>query len=151
MAVFHSAVVSAISELARVTRPDGCVESVGTTGLFSGGPHVDLMMSWIAQLSARRGVNPLHGARAAEFMDIAGLRNVGGSRANLATGAWGDRIGAMVASDFVAVCKGFGGVIVGAGVAAQEQFDETLDGVRADPATRGVRCVTPFYVVVGQK
>jgi SAM-dependent methyltransferase len=141
----------AISELARVTRPDGWVESVETTGLFNGGPHVDLMMSWIAQLSARRGVNLLHGARAAEFMDVAGLRNVGASRANLATGAWGDRIGGMVASDFVAVCKGFGGVIVGAGVATQEQFDETLEGVRADLATHGVRCVTPFYVVVGQK
>jgi hypothetical protein len=57
----------------------------------------------------------------------------------------------MVASDFVAFCKGCGGVIVGAGVVTQEQFDETLEGVRVDLATRGVRCVTPFYIVVGQK
>jgi hypothetical protein len=42
-------------------------------------------------------------------------------------------------------------VIVGAGVTTQEQFDETLEGVRVDLATRGVRCVTPFYIVVGQK
>ena len=76
-------------------------------------------------------------------------RRRGLRRANLATGGWGDRNGGMVASDFVAVCKGFGGVIVG--VATQEQFDETLEGVRVDLATRGVRCVTPFYFVVGQK
>jgi len=141
----------AVGELARVTRPGGWVESVETTGLFNGGPSVDLMMSWIAQLSARRGVDLMNGSRVAEFMRMGGLRNVGGSVVNVPTGAWGDRLGTMVATDFVAVCKGFGGVIVGAGLAAQGQFDATLEGVRHDLASRVVRCYTPFYVVIGQK
>ncbi len=140
-----------IGELARVARLGDWVESVETTGLFDGGPNVDLMMSWISQLSARRGVDLMNGSRVAEFMRTAGLRNVKASVANLSTGAWGDRLGNMVATDFVAVCKGFAGVIVGAGLTSQEQFDEALEGVRIDLASRGVRCYTPFYIVIGQR
>jgi len=141
----------AVGELARVTRPGGWVESVELTSSFNGGPSVDLMVSWAAQLAARRGVDLANGGRVAEFMRAAGLRNVAASVVNLPMGVWGDRVGTMVATDFISVCKGFAGVMVGAGLTSQEQFDETLEGVRVDLASRAVHCYTPFYIVFGQK
>jgi SAM-dependent methyltransferase len=141
----------AIRELARVTRPGGWVESVETTGLHEGGPHVDLMMNWIAQMSARRSVDLLNGGRVADFMRLEGLRNIGASVVRVRTGAWGERLGEMVAADFVGVCKGYAGLLVGAGLTSQEQFDDTLEGMRADFKSPATRCYTPFYVVTGQK
>jgi ubiquinone/menaquinone biosynthesis C-methylase UbiE len=141
----------AISELTRVTRPGGWVESVETTGLHNGGPHVDLMMSWITQMSARRTVDLMNGSRVAEFMRAAGLRNIAASVVNVPTGVWGGRLGNMVGTDFVGVCKGYAGLLVGAGLTSQEQFDQTLEGMRADFDARSGRCYTPFYVVIGQR
>ncbi|HEU5438591.1 MAG TPA: methyltransferase domain-containing protein [Ktedonobacterales bacterium] len=141
----------AVAELARVTRPGGWVESVETTGLHNGGPSVGLMMTWIAQMSARRGVDLLNGGRVAHFMQASGLRNIAASVVNVPTGAWGGRLGAMVATDFVGVCKGYGGLLVGAGLTTQEQFDETLTRMRAEFTARNGRCYTPFYVAIGQK
>jgi hypothetical protein len=80
---------------------------------------------------------------------MVGLRHVGGSVASLPTGVWGDRVGMMVAADFVAMGKGFAGVIVGVGLTTEEQFDQTLEGVRTDLASRDVRCYTPFFVIIG--
>ena len=138
-------------ELARVTRPGGWVESVETTGLHNGGPHVEMMMTWISQMSARRQVDLMNGSRVADFMRGAGLRNVAASVVNVPTGVWGDRLGSMVATDFVGVCKGYGGLLVGAGITTQEQFDQTLEGMNSDFASRRSRCYTPFYVVIGQR
>lgn len=142
---------TAIRELARVARQDGWVESVETTGLHDGGRHVDLMMSWIQQVSARRSVDLANGGRVADFMRLAELRNVRGSVANVPTGAWGGRLGEMVATDFVSVCRGYAGVLVGAGLTTHEQFNDTLEGMRADFKAKRAQCYTPFYVVVGQK
>ena len=102
-------------------------------------------------LSARRQVDLMNGSRVADFMRGAGLRNVAASVVNVPTGVWGDRLGSMVATDFVGVCKGYGGLLVGAGITTQEQFDQTLEGMRGDFASRHGRCYTPFYVVIGQR
>jgi len=140
-----------IGELARVTRTGGWVESVETTGLHDGGAHVDLVMSWIQQLSARRGVDLTLGDRVAEVMRAVELRNVAASVARVRTGTWGERVGSMVATDFLAVAKGYAGVIIGAGLTTQAHFDETMAGMRADLNTPSTRCYTPFYVVIGQR
>jgi hypothetical protein len=57
----------------------------------------------------------------------------------------------MLATDFVSVCKGFAGVIVAAGVASQEQVDQTIEDMRSDFAGSPFRCYTPFYIAYGQR
>lgn len=91
-----------------------------------------------------------NGSRVADYMRAAGLRNVAASVANVPTGAWGDHLGKMVATDFVAVCKGYGGLLINAGITTQRQFAETLEGMHSDFTSRGGRCYTPFYIVIGQ-
>ncbi|MBF6589918.1 MAG: methyltransferase domain-containing protein [Ktedonobacterales bacterium] len=140
-----------VSELARVTRPGGWVELVESIGLINGGPHIDLLMVWIRQLSARRAVDLLDGSRVADYLRGAQLVNVAARTINLPTGLHGQRLGMMVATDFASVCKGFGGVAVAQGVTTQEQFDETLTRAQADLNTLDYPCVTPFYIAYGQR
>jgi len=52
---------------------------------------------------------------------------------------------------FVAVGKGFAGVIVEAGLTREEQVDQTLEGVRTVLASRDVRRYTSFFVIIGQR
>jgi ubiquinone/menaquinone biosynthesis C-methylase UbiE len=140
-----------IRELARVTRPGGWVESVETTGLHDGGPHTEQLMEWIRQLSARRTINFDDVTHVTDFMRATGLGQVAGSLVKVPTGLYGGRLGSLVASDFLAVSKGYGGLIVGAGVTSQEAFNQTIEGMRRDFNTPAYRCYTPFYVAIGQR
>lgn len=137
-------------ELARVTRPGGWVESVEATALERGGPNVDLLWSWIAQASARRGVDLTDGGRVAEHLRAAGLVNVATHRIEIPTGKYGDRLGGMAATDFFAVCRGFSGVAIGQGLTTQEEFDAALAAGQSDVNSPAFRCITPFYIAFGQ-
>src|SRR5215813_1591116 len=111
------------TELARVTRPGGWIESVETTRAFNGGPNIDLMVEWIAQMAARRGVNVDDGGRVAEFMRGAGLANVAASVVKVPMGITGGRLGELVAVDYLGVCKAVGGFITAVGLSTPEQFE----------------------------
>jgi SAM-dependent methyltransferase len=140
-----------IRELTRVTRPGGWVESVEATGLFDGGLNVGQFMDWIAQLSSRRGVNIMDPLRVPGYMQQAGLANVAASTVRVPTGAHGGRLGRMVATDFVGVVKGYGGLITGAGVTTADLYESTLAAMIRDLEARGSRCFTAFHIAVGQR
>lgn len=140
-----------VRELARVTGPGGWVESVETTGLHEGGPHVEQLMEWIRLLSAKRRVNFTDVTHVPDFMRASGLVEVAGSVVKVPTGTYGGRLGTLVATDFLSVAKGYGGLIVGSGVTTQAEFDRALAGMRIDFETPRYRCYTPFYIVIGQR
>jgi hypothetical protein len=140
-----------VRELARVTRRGGWVELVETTGLHAGGPYVELLMEWIRQLSAHRGVDLANSTRVADFMREAGLTNVAGTVIKVPTGDYGGRVGTLVAADFLAVAKGYGGLIVGAGLTTPAQFDQAMAGMEADFKEPRIRCYTPFDIAIGQR
>ncbi|HEY8325975.1 MAG: class I SAM-dependent methyltransferase [Ktedonobacterales bacterium] len=139
------------SELMRVTRPGGWVELVDCIGLANGGPNVEQLMNWIRQLSAKREVDLNDGGRLAEALGSTPLRNQASRRIDLPTGAYGGRLGRMVATDFVSVCKGFGGVAVAQGICSQPAWDLTLENMQLDLAQPDNRCVTPFFIAYGQR
>jgi ubiquinone/menaquinone biosynthesis C-methylase UbiE len=143
--------VTVMREVARILKPGGWVESVETTGIHNGGPHTDLIMAWVTQLAAGRGVDRMNATHVNTFMQDAGLRNIGASVVNIPAGSWGGRIGEMGALDYLTACKGYGGVVVNAHLATQQQFDETLEGARVDLGSPHIHGYAPFYVVIGQK
>src|SRR5262249_48377112 len=78
-----------VSELVRVARPGGWVESVEATTLEYGGPAMDLLMSWIVAMLARRGINFSDGAAVGELLGNAGLANIATRAVQLPVGTDG--------------------------------------------------------------
>jgi len=150
-AIPHDRWQAAVNELVRVTRPGGWVELVDSIGLANGGPNVELLMDWIRQLSWRRGVDLMDGGRIADYIRGAGLINVQAHRMDLPTGKYGGRLGTLVATDFVSVCRGYGGMIAASGLTTQEQFDATVAGMQAELDAPNCRCITPFFIAFGQR
>ena len=141
-----------IQELVRVTRPGGWVELVETTAPRDGGPAVDLLFTWGAELVARRGVDTTLGTQIGSMLKQAsGIANVRATEIAVPFGAHGGRVGNMLATDLLTAVNGISGLIVSQGLATQEQFDETLAAARADAASPAFRCVAPFFIAFGQR
>jgi ubiquinone/menaquinone biosynthesis C-methylase UbiE len=140
-----------ISELARVTRPGGWVESVEATTLERGGPAMDLLMSWIVAMLARRGIHFPDGAVVGERLRAAGLANVAERHVQLPFGAYGGRVGRLLSSDFFGGAKAFGAALEAQGIASQPQFEQVFAQARADTESPEVRCVSPFHIAFGQR
>lgn len=140
-----------IQELTRVTKRGGWVELVDSIGLVNGGPNVERLMEWIRALSTRRGVDLMDGGRLGEYARASSLANQTARRVDLPTGAYGERLGRLVATDFFSVCKGYGGIAAAQGVVSLDEWNETLDRAQADLNTDQFRCVTPFFIVYGQR
>ena len=150
-AIPHDRWPSVLQELIRVTRPGGWVELVDSIGLVQGGPNVEQLMVWIRQLSSRRGVDLMDGSRIGDYMRGTTLRQQFSRRIDLPTGAHGGRLGRMVATDFVSVCRGFGGVAVAQGIASQSAWDTVLERMQADLNQPNNPCVTSFFIAYGQR
>jgi ubiquinone/menaquinone biosynthesis C-methylase UbiE len=150
-AIPHDRWPSVLQELTRVTRSGGWVELVDSIGLVNGGPNVEQLMNWIRQLSSRRGVDLMDGSRIGDYMRGAPLVHQSFRRIDLPTGAHGGRLGRMVATDFISVCRGFGGVVVAQGIASQAAWETTLERMQADLNQPTNRCVTSFFIAYGQR
>ena len=143
-----------ITELARVTRPGGWVESVETTLMEGGGPALAQIISWGEPVMARRNIQMQDGARVAEYMTAAGLVNVNARRLELPcgrAGGHGGRVGAMVATDYMTGAKAFAGLIVAQGLATQAEVDDVLTRAVAELDSRHITVVAPIYFAYGQR
>jgi len=150
-AIPHDRWLSVALELMRVTRSGGWVELVDSIGLANGGPNVEQLMDWIRTLSLGRGVDLMDGSRIGDYLRGTPLRHQVVRRIDLPTGVHGGRLGRMVATDFFSVCRGFGGIAVARGITTQQAWDTTLERAQADLNRPNVRCVTPFFIVFGQR
>jgi ubiquinone/menaquinone biosynthesis C-methylase UbiE len=140
-----------IGELARVTRPGSWVESVESGSGSNCGPAAELLFSWGAQTLARRGIDLHFGPRIAGLFPQAGLTQVQTREIALPFGVHGGRVGSMLATDILNSVKSIGGFIVAAGVATQEQFEQTWAQASADAQTTQFQGTIPFYLTYGQR
>jgi hypothetical protein len=72
-------------------------------------------------------------------------------RIDLPCGASGGRIGELVATDYVGVAKGFGGMLVAQGMTSAEQLDDLLTQMELDLAAPQTHCVAPYHIAYGQR
>jgi len=149
LAIPHDRWPYVVSELVRVTRPGGWVESVEATTLQHGGPAMDMLMDWINTLLARRGINFPDGGKVGELMRAAGMVNVTATDVTLPFGEYGDRTAKLLATDFFNGVKGYGGLLQG--IATPEQFEQVVAAARADTASPQTGCVSPFHIAYGQR
>ena len=66
-------------------------------------------------------------------------------------GAWGERVGVMMAADFFSGIRALAGPIATLGIASQTEFERTLAAAQAHVNTPEACCVAPFYVAWGQR
>ena len=149
LAIPHDRWPFVISELARVTRPGGWVESVEATTLQHGGPAVDLLMEWIVALLARRGIDFADGGKVGGLLRAAGLMNITAYDLGLPFGEYNDRTARLLATDFFNGVKAYGGLLQG--IATPEQFEQVLALARADTASPKAGCISPFHIAYGQR
>lgn len=140
-----------VSELARVTRPAGWIESVEATTLEQGGPAMDLFMSWIVTMLAQRGIDFADGGKVGNLLRANGLVNVTDSKITLPFGDYGGRTGKLLMTDFFNGVMSYGGLMEAKGIATAEQFNQVVAQARADTSSPQARCVSPFYIAYGQR
>jgi len=139
-----------LGELVRVTRFGGWVESVESSAPRGGGPAMDLMASWVIALVARRGVDANFAPNIGDLLRAAGLSPVYAREIPLPMGAYGGRIGTMLARDYLAVAKSLSGPVVALGITTDAEFAQTLATAQADIDSPQYRCVVPWYISFGQ-
>jgi len=140
-----------ISELIRVTRPGGWVESVEVPADEGGGPAVDQIMDWVTTLIARRGIDIADGTRVGALMQAQGLVNVASHRIDVPIGAHGGRVGRLMATDILNAMQALRGPLEAQGIATAAEFDHTFADARLALESPRVRCVAPFNVAYGQR
>lgn len=150
-AIPHARWPFVINELVRVTRPGGWIESIESAVALNPGPALAHLSSTINEMIARRGIEPLDGARVGEMMRAAGLADIAQRRIDVPLGSYGGRIGSMMATDLLAGIEAFGGLLVQTGVLTAEQFQQIHDNLRAEFASPENRAVGPFYVAYGRR
>lgn len=140
-----------VSELIRVTRPGGWIESVEALADERGGPAVDQIMSWVAAMLERRGIDINDASRVGGLMQAQGLLNVASRRVEVPIGAHGGRIGKLMATDILNAMQALRGPMETLGLATAEGFDRTFSEAQRALESPRVPCVAPFYVAFGQR
>jgi ubiquinone/menaquinone biosynthesis C-methylase UbiE len=140
-----------VSELIRVTRPGGWVESVEVPADEQGGPAVDQIMAWVAAMLQRRGIDITDAVRVGGLLQAQGLVNVVSRRVEVPIGAHGGRIGKLMASDILTGMQALRGPIETLGLATAAEFDRTFAEAQRALESPHVRCVAPFYLAYGQQ
>ena len=138
-------------ELIRVTRPGGWVELVEAGPEEHGGPDLDQLLAWGTEMLQRRGIDADYGRHIDDLLQRARLAQVGSRDLAIPLGAWGERVGKMMETDFFSGIRALEGVIATMGIATREDFQRTLAAAQAYVNTPKARCVAPFYVVWGQR
>ena len=150
-AIPHTRWPFVIGELARVTRQGGWIESVESAVALQPGPVLTHLSTMINSMIARRGIDPMDGAQVGEMLRAAGFADVATRRIDVPIGAYGGRIGTMMATDLLAGIEGFGGLLVQMGHSTAEQVQQMQTGLRAEFAAPENRAVGPFYIAYGRR
>ncbi len=140
-----------VSELIRVTRPGGWVESVEVPADEGGGPAVDQVMSWVAAMLQRRGIDLADGARVGALLKSQGLVNVYSRRVEVPIGVHGGRVGKLMAADILNAMQALRGPLESLGLTTATEFDQVFAEAKRAFESPRVRCVAPFYVSYGQR
>jgi SAM-dependent methyltransferase len=138
-------------ELARVTRPGGWVELVEAGLEENGGPALDQLLAWGSEMLQRRGIDSTYGSRIGELLKTTDLAQVESRKLAIPLGAWGERVGRMMETDFFSGVRALEGVIASMKIATPEEFQSMLTAAQRYVNTAEARCVAPFYIAWGQR
>ncbi len=140
-----------ISELIRVTRPGGWVESVEVIEDQQGGRAVDQIMAWVSAMLQRRGIDITDGSRVGGLLQAQGLSNVSSRRVEVPIGVHGGRVGKLMSADILNGMQAVRGPMEALGLTTAAEFDRMYAEAQRAMESPSVHCVAPFYISIGQK
>lgn len=138
-----------VRELIRVTREDGWIELVEGGVPHGGGPALAEISRLTMEASRRHGIDLTFGARIGDFLRAAGVREVTMHEIQIPIGGNGGRIGAMMATNFLAGIEGLQPLLVTHGLASPQEFAQITAAIRFE-MTRW-QLATPFYIAYGRR
>jgi ubiquinone/menaquinone biosynthesis C-methylase UbiE len=138
-----------VSELVRVTRPGGWVESLEATALQGGTPAMQTLARYFTEMLRRRGIDNTVALRLPDLMRQVGLVRVTTREALLPMGKPGGRIGQMLATDGIALMGAMRGGVVAAGLTTPEAYDALTAQITQDFET--ATAIQPNYITYGQR
>jgi Methylase involved in ubiquinone/menaquinone biosynthesis len=139
-----------IRELVRVTRPGGWVELAETQFCMKNmGPVLTQMLTWIVELSRKRGVDSWQAPDLEKEMQIAGLTNITYHRLDLPVGKWGGHVGTMMLTDGLTVADAMKPLVVSQLGVDPAEYDR-LRALLADDY-ESHRTEMSFFVAYGQR
>lgn len=138
-----------VRELARVTAPGGMVEMVEAAPVPGGGPALAELHSWMARVTAMRGVDVRIAPRIGEFLREAGLTGVVFRELPIPIGAAGGRLGAMAEQNYRALFMSLRELIIARGGVPAGTFDATLAAAFQEITV--ARTTSPYFLAYGYK
>lgn len=143
-----------VSELVRVTKPGGWVESVeGTIFEFSKripAPATQSLMNQVVELCNVRGIDSRYGERMPAMFGVAGLGNILSRTFSCSTGyKAGGRLGVMIAADSVSAFKGMGTLFVKNGNMTADELDSAIHQMERECEAGAIKW--PIRQTIGQK
>jgi ubiquinone/menaquinone biosynthesis C-methylase UbiE len=137
-----------VNDLLRVTRPGGWIELVEAVPA-QGGPAMNVLRDCLVEVSLRRGVNTQITYQIGKFLEVAGARNVAFRELNVPLGRRGDRVSAMMTTNYFALYTGLRAIILAQGITSAHAYDAALEQARTEIAEE--RYIWPYYAAYGQR
>lgn len=139
-----------VSDLVRVTRPDGWVELVEGSAVPPGsGPAIAEWGRWMAAASAGRGIDFAQGSQVGTALRDAGLVDVQTRQVRMQAGRQGGRLGTLLEANLMGLLGAVKPQLVGVGVATPEGYDAVVAGIRTDIANG--QCFWDAFIAYGQR
>lgn len=138
-----------LAELRRVTRVGGWIEAAeGYFGYEPMGPATQKLVETAFAALQARGIDPRSGPVLKEYLAQAGLSNTEQWVAKLPVGAWGGRIGTLLATDLAEAHLAARPLVLSQGV-SEAEWDVLRDTMRRE--WEQLHSTWPFYIAYGQR
>jgi ubiquinone/menaquinone biosynthesis C-methylase UbiE len=139
-----------VLELARVTRPGGWVELVEAADTFENmGPMTKKYMEWWHKAEKKTGFDASLMTRLPALLTQAGIHTIKDDALKVPLGAWGGRVGEMLAKDIHAIFANLKPFYCSHLKLSERAFDEVLQVLPQEWDTHHTSF--HFYVAYGQK
>jgi SAM-dependent methyltransferase len=138
-----------LQDLCRVTAPGGWVEvAEGHFGYTPEGPATQRLVEVSLDALLKRGIDPRVGPMLGEQLIQAGLVNVQTRVVDLPVGAWGGRVGSLLATDLAAAHTSAKPLALSMGM-SDETWTSLFNGMRQEWEQQ--QSSWPFYIAYGQR
>ncbi len=138
-----------IGEIVRVVCPGGWIELVEWGLAQDGGTAMRVLNTWVGEVAERRGIDLTRCAKLGDLLHAARLREVVVRSVALPLGAYGGRVGQMLAADTFGMLESLRALITAQQITTSREFDQALQAARIEVDRPVSQCIRPIHIAYG--